>query len=346
MTGEAIGIEIQGPRQAAIARYPVRDPGEGEVLIESRVSVVSAGTEMLAYRGELPNDLALDDTIEHMDSSVRYPLRYGYCLVGDVSAGPPDMLGRRVFAFAPHESLVVTAAAAVVPVPDDISDEDAVFLAHAETLVNLLQDGRPVAGERVLVLGQGLVGLLVTSALAATPLTYLAAVDPLERRRSLALHAGAASAHAPSDMNTSFVRELLEDHRRYPGFDLVYELSGNPLAADQAVELCGYSGRVVLGSWYGTKRVSLNLGGRFHRSRITLQSSQVSTIDPALSGEFDKGRRFAVAWEMIRRVRPERYVSTRIALEDGAEAYSQLEDNPGEVLTVLLKHPNPARGGA
>jgi threonine dehydrogenase-like Zn-dependent dehydrogenase len=338
MMREAIGIEFAAPRKAVVARRQVAEPQDGEVLVRGRLSVVSAGTEMLAYRGELPEDLALDDSIESMDTRVRYPLRYGYCVVGQVEVGPPELTGRRVFAFAPHESLFVVPRTAVVPIPDDISDEDAVFLAHAETLVNLLHDGSPLAGERVAVLGQGLVGLFVTAALSSAPLSHLAAVEPTEDRRALALEEGASSAHPPEELTPGFVKDLLRDDRRYAGFDLVYELSGNPSAADLAVSVCGYSGRVVLGSWYGTKRVSLDLGGRFHRSRITIRSSQVSTIDPRLTGAFDKPRRFAVAWEQIRRIRPRRFVSRRLPLSRGGEAYALLDGAPEKTLTVLLEH--------
>lgn len=339
---EAIGIEFTAPRKAVVARREIAKPQGDEVLVRGRVSVVSAGTEMLAYRGELPEGLALDDSIESMDTRVDYPLRYGYCVVGQVEVGPPELAGRRVFAFAPHESLFVVPAGAVVPIPDDISDEDAVFLAHAETLVNLLHDGSPLAGERVAVLGQGLVGLFMTSALSTALLSHLAAVEPTEDRRTLALQEGATSVHTPDELTPRLLRSLLGDDRRYAGFDLVYELSGNPSAADLAVAVCGYSGRIVLGSWYGTKRVSLDLGGRFHRSRVSIRSSQVSTIDPRLTGAFDKPRRFAVAWEMIRRIRPRRFVSRRLPLSRGGEAYSLLEETPdkttGKTLTVLLEH--------
>lgn len=338
MMRSAIGIEFSAPRQAAVVTRTVAEPREGEALVRGRVSVVSAGTEMLAYRGELPGEISLDDAIASMNGTAGYPLRYGYCVVGEVEAGPPEIEGRRVFAFAPHESLFVCSPSALVPIPDDIGDDDAAFLAHAETLVNLLQDGAPLAGERVAILGQGLVGLLLTSALSRMLPSWIAAVDPLGGRRSLAVEEGATSVHPPEELTPEYLRQLLDDGRRYPGFDLVYELSGNPSAADQAIALCGYSGRIVLGSWYGTKRVSLDLGGRFHRSRISIKSSQVSTVDPRLTGEFGKQRRFAVAWEMIRRIRPARFVSRRLPLSRGGEAYSLLEATPEKTLTVLLDH--------
>ncbi|MFP4430912.1 MAG: zinc-dependent alcohol dehydrogenase [Spirochaetaceae bacterium] len=338
MMRSAIGIEFSAPRRAAVVPRQVPEPREGEALVRGRVSVVSAGTELLAYRGELPREVSLDDTIESLAGEAGYPLRYGYCVLGQVEAGPPELRGRRVFAFAPHESLFVCPLGALVPVPDDIGDDDAVFLAHAETLVNLLHDGSPLAGEWIAILGQGLVGLFLTATLSKMLPTRIAAVDPLGERRSLAVREGAASVHHPEELTPGLLRDLLGDDRRYPGFDLVYELSGNPSAADQAVAVCGYSGRIVLGSWYGTKRVSLDLGGRFHRSRISIKSSQVSTIDPRLTGEFDKPRRFAVAWEMIRRIRPARFVSHRLPLSRGGEAYSLLEEAPEKTLTVLLDH--------
>ncbi len=338
-------LEIAAPRRAAVVPVEVGPPGTEQLLVRSRCSVISAGAELLAYHGELPGDLALDDTIGSLDALGDYPLRYGYCLVGRVEAGDPAMAGRRVFVFAPHQSHVVADQDAVIPIPDDIADEDAVFLAHAETVVNLLQDGAPRAGEAVAILGQGLVGLLLTGALSHYPLSTLSAVDPLSERRRAAEGEGADAAVAPDEFAAMDVGAFLTDDRRYPGFDLVYELSGNPAAADQALQMCGYSGRVILGSWYGTKAVTLHLGGRFHRSRITLYSSQVSTIGPALTGAFDKSRRFAAAWDLIRRARPGRFISTRIPFGDGGTAYDILDGSPESVLTVLLDYGTAAPRG-
>ena len=132
--------------------------------------------------------------------------------------------------------------------------------------------------------------------------------------------------------------EALQGSRGYRGADLSFELSGNPAALDMAVKTAGYGGRIVVGSWYGTKAASLDLGGRFHRDRVRMISSQVSTIAPEWSGRWTKARRFEVAWSMIRKLRPSRLVSHAFSLEEAASAYELLDRDPGSALQVLFTY--------
>jgi threonine dehydrogenase-like Zn-dependent dehydrogenase len=120
------------------------------------------------------------------------------------------------------------------------------------------------------------------------------------------------------------------------GADLTYELSGNPSALNDAVALTLFSGRIVIGSWYGEKQVEVNLGGAFHRSRIRLVSSQVSSISPELSGRWDKKRRFDVAWKALERIKPEKWITHRFKLEKAAEAYRLLDENPQDAIQVIF----------
>jgi len=130
------------------------------------------------------------------------------------------------------------------------------------------------------------------------------------------------------------------------GADLTYELSGSPAALDQAIRVTGYAGRVVLGSWYGSKRASLDLGGRFHRSRIRLLSSQVSSLAPEFSGRWSKERRFSVAWKMLQELKPSRWITHRFPLEEAEQAYRLLDTQPGEALQVLFTYTGVATGEA
>ena len=116
------------------------------------------------------------------------------------------------------------------------------------------------------------------------------------------------------------------------------ELSGSPSALNDAIALTGFGGRVVIGSWYGEKQAILDLGGEFHRSRIKLISSQVSTIAPELSGRWDKGRRFQVAWDALERIHPEKWITHRFPLDEAAQAYSLLDKNPEETIQIILQY--------
>jgi threonine dehydrogenase-like Zn-dependent dehydrogenase len=116
------------------------------------------------------------------------------------------------------------------------------------------------------------------------------------------------------------------------------ELTGTPAALDAAIELTAFSGRVVVGSWFGTKSAPLNLGGRYHRSRIRVVASQVSTIAPELSGRWDKTRRFATAWKALERIRPSRWITHRIPIEQAADAYRELDRSPQEAIQVVFTY--------
>jgi threonine dehydrogenase-like Zn-dependent dehydrogenase len=197
-----------------------------------------------------------------------------------------------------------------------------------ETAVNLVQDGAPILGERVLVLGQGVVGILTASLLSEFPLENLTVVDGIElRRKGLNVEGQKLK-----------VKSLAPDNLQPSTFDLVFELTGSPAALNTAIEQTTFSGRVVIGSWYGQKRAEIDLGGSFHRSRIKLISSQVSSISPELSGRWDKSRRFEVAWQALERIQPQKWVTHRFALQDAAKAYQMLDEHPQETIQVIFEY--------
>jgi 2-desacetyl-2-hydroxyethyl bacteriochlorophyllide A dehydrogenase len=309
------------------------------VLVETIVSAISAGTELLFYRGQVPAHMSMDVNINALAGRMQHPLSYGYACVGrvveigaNVSSAWRDRL---VFAFQPHASHFVCAPDELISLPDNISPETAAFLPNMETAVNFVMDGAPLLGERVCVLGQGVVGLLTTALLAHMPLAHLIAFDHFPMRRALALALG---AHAAFDSTTpeqiAHTRAMLQND----GADLTYELTGNPDALNLAIALTGFSGRVVIGSWYGEKRAPIDLGGTFHRSRIRLISSQVSTLAPELTGRWTKARRMNVAWQMLSRVNVMQLITHRIPLEQAATAYTMLDTQPQETLQVLLTY--------
>lgn len=325
-------VVFAAPGTIELVDEPLPEPQAGQVRVRTRVSAISAGTEMLFYRGLAPRNMAVDASIAALDQApVTYPLRYGYACVGSVDAlGPgvdPAWLGRTVFAFQPHTSHFCSEPAALLPVPEGLDAEIAALLPNMETAVNLVMDGSPMLGEHVVVIGLGVVGLLTVRILAHFPLATLAAIDPLASRQQIARALGAGMALGPDRQPSELPLGRA---------DLVYELSGNPAALDQAIALARFHGRVIVGSWYGEKRAPLDLGSAFHRSRITIQSSQVSTIDPKWSGRWDKTRRFAVAWELLRQIDAGQLVTHRFAIDDAAQAYQLIDQQPHHALQVLL----------
>ncbi len=327
---DRVSVLFAAPGEVAVVREAIPEPRPGEVLVQTVASAISAGTELLFLRGQVPPGTAVDSTIQALDGTVTFPLRYGYAAVGRViAAGAPAdtaWIGREVFVFHPHTSHFTTPVSQLIPVPAGLNLRRAALLPNMETAVNFVMDGRPVIGERVAVVGLGVVGLLTIALLARFPLAELVAVDPLPQRRALALDLGAHRALAPDDLDAP------------ASCDLVYEVSGAPAALNTALALAGYAGRVVIGSWYGAKQAPLDLGGAFHRSRIRLLSSQVSTLDPRWLGRWDKARRLDVAWSMLRDLPAEQVITHTLPVSDAPAAYRLLSEHPEQAVQVLFDY--------
>jgi threonine dehydrogenase-like Zn-dependent dehydrogenase len=294
----------------------------------------------LVYRGQIPAEMPLDAVLPALAGKVEYPLRYGYAAVGTVSAlgseVSPEWLGRRVFCFHPHASHICMRAADMVRIPEDVGGRDALFLANVETAVTLIMDGRPAIGEHAVVFGQGVVGLLATALLSRHPLKSLFSVEPADLRREASLRAGAQAAFAPTELGA--LQDRLSADTDGAMADLVFELSGDPQVLNAAIAAAGFGARVVIGSWYGTKRSDIQLGGRFHRSRIRLISSQVSSLPAELTARWSPSRRLEVAWEMIRRIQPAQFITHDIPVQRVSTAFELLDQRPSEALQVVLTY--------
>jgi 2-desacetyl-2-hydroxyethyl bacteriochlorophyllide A dehydrogenase len=322
------------PGQVEVRQTPLPPLVQGQVLVETICSAISPGTEILVYRGQFPKGLA--DIHDSLSSDLEYPLAYGYATVGRVKKISKELHHRwkdkLVFAFRQHTSHFVATPDELHPLPEGIPPETACFFPNMETALNLVQDGAPILGERVLVLGQGIIGLLTAALLAIFPLEMLITADCYDMRRDASLALGADASFDP-DASDFRKQAFVQD-----GYDLIFELSGSPSALNDAIALTGFGGRVVIGSWYGEKHTALDLGGQFHRSRIKLISSQVSTIAPELSARWDKSRRFEVVWDALESIHPEKWITHRFPLERANEAYRLLDENPQDTIQLILQY--------
>ncbi len=330
-------LYFTGPSEAAIRPTSV-EMADDEVLVETQVSGISTGTELLIYRGDAPTDLPADETLEALSGDLSFPVRYGYAAVGEVvDAGPAvddEWIGRTVFGFTPHETRFALPPEQLLVVPDAVDPEAMATFPSVETATSLVLDGRPRVGEEVVVFGAGVVGLCTIGVLSSFPLRRLVAVEPIASRRERARDMGADVAVAPGDLDG-----VLDAGTDRDGADLVYELSGRPATLDDAVAAVGYDGRVVVGSWYGDKPATLDLGSTFHRDRISIESSQVSTLAPETRGRWDKERRADTAVERLRDVDAASLVTHRVPFSDAPEAYRLLDERADGVLQVLLTYP-------
>ena len=312
-------------------------PGKGEAVVLAKSSAISAGTELLYYRGQVGKGVPLDVSLPSLKGETDYPFKYGYAsvgLVGSLGEGTEESwIGARVFAFHPHESSYCASADELIRLPDELADDDALFFASMETAASIAMDALPIAGEDVIVLGQGMIGLLTTSVLALHPLESLTAIDLSPSRRASSLEIGAKVALDPRMGPEKILAEAGLGTGRA---DLVIELSGNPEALNLALSLVGHEGRVVIGSWYGTKPVRIDLGTDFHRGRIKLIGSQVSSLGPSLTGRWDKRRRYSLVLRLLAELRPSKLITHRFPLKHAKDAFALLDrENEGVGQIVL-----------
>ncbi len=316
-------------------------PADG-LLVQTAVSAISPGTEMLLYRGQMPPEMMGDATIEAL-SEGGYPQKFGYAAVGQVvevgQAVDKAWRDRLVFAFQPHQSHFIAKTDDLLPLPVGMLPETAVFLPNMETAVSFIMDGQPNIGEQVAVFGQGIVGLLTTRLLAQLPLACLLTLDSYPLRRDWSQKLGATVTLDPLDPDLpAKIEAALPYSSHYAGFDLAFELSGNPAALDQALGVMGFNGRILIGSWYGSKRAELNLGGSFHRSQIQMLASQVSHIAPRWRGRWSKSRRMAVAWDMLQKQQPQQLISHRFPLAEAAKAYEIVDRWPETAVQIIFTY--------
>lgn len=335
-------LYFTSPYKVEIREEPLSPLPNDGLLVQTVASAISPGTEMLLYRGQMPAEMMADATIAALDAG-GYPQKYGYAAVGQVidvgQAVDKTWLGKLIFAFQPHQSHFVATPDVVLPLPDEMVPETAVFLPNMETAVSVIMDAQPSIGEQVAVFGQGIVGLLTTSLLAQLPLACLLTLDSYALRRDWSHKLGAtASLNSQAADLPQQIQALLPHASHYPGLDLALELSGNPAALAMAIELMGLNGRIFIGSWYGNKRADLNLGGKFHRSQIQLLSSQVSHLAPRWQGRWTKSRRLAVAWGMLQLHQPQKLITHRFPLAQAAEAYDLIDQRPETAVQVIFSY--------
>ena len=311
-------------------------PGSGEVRVRSITSAISHGTEMLVYRGQVPAELPLD--LPTFAGDFSFPIKHGYATVGrvlDAGAGVEHLSpGDLLFVHHPHQETFTVPADMLVRLPDGTDPTAGVFFANLETALNVVHDTPLHLGETALVFGQGVVGLLVTQLLKRAGANRVLAVEPIERRRELALEVGADAALEPGE---DLLERVLEATGRR-GADVVVEASSSGEALQAAVDAVAAEGTVVVASWYGTKPVTLSLGEHFHRGRVRVRSSQVGRIAPELGPRWDRARRTEAVLGLIPRLRLAELVSHRVPFEDAPRAYRLVDEDPGETVQVVLTY--------
>jgi hypothetical protein len=314
---------VTGPSSAEIRDESLPLVGRGEVLVRALHGAVSRGTETLVFRGGVPESEHERMRCPHQAGAFPAPVKYGYSSVGRVLDGPPELQDRSVFCLYPHQTAYVVPAGAVVPVPEDVPLARAVLAANMETALNALWDARPLAGDRVSVVGAGVVGSLCA---------YLARrvtddVELLDVRAERSVVASAFGVRFAAPEAGSIDR------------DLVLHASGSADGLRTALRLAGTEGLVLELSWFGDAEVSLPLGGAFHARRLTLRSSQVGTLSPHARRRFTLRSRLELALSLCRDPRLDVLFSGEGAFEDLPQTMAWLAASEGSALCHRVRYP-------
>ncbi|MBP0445995.1 zinc-binding alcohol dehydrogenase [Roseomonas sp. SSH11] len=273
-----------GPGQGAIHGETLRPPGPGEVLVRTLASGISRGTERLVFQGGVPESEAARMRAPLQSGEFPWPVKYGYAAVGLVEDGPAEWIGQRVFCLHPHQDRFVAPLTLCSPVPDRVPEWRAVLAANMETALNVIWDAQPLPGERALVIGAGVVGLLCAWLLSRFPAMDLALADPDPLRAQVAQRLGLRLV-APGDA---------PDRR-----DLIIHASGHPDGLRTALRCAGFEARILEASWFGSSECSLPLGGAFHSGRVTLRSTQVGQVAGPMRGRRTHAERLALALSLL-----------------------------------------------
>jgi threonine dehydrogenase-like Zn-dependent dehydrogenase len=321
MPGDALAFWLAFPGKGELREQHVSDPGPDEVLVRTLHSGISRGTETLVFTGQVPQSQWDAMRAPYQEGSFPAPVKYGYLNVGVVEAGDPELVGKTVFCLYPHQTRYVVKSSAVTVIPDNVPPHRAVLAGTVETAVNALWDARPLIGDRIAVVGAGMVGSSVAAVLSRFPGVRLQIVDPEPSRRAIADAFGVPFA-APAD--------ALGD------CDLVIHASATSAGLTRSLELVATEGTVLEMSWYGEKQVTVPLGEFFHSRRLTIRSSQVGGIIPGRRRSY--GERMALALDLLADPRFDTLITGRSDFTDLPDVMPRLVDGSLAALCHVIDY--------
>jgi len=327
MTETARAFWITAPGCGEIRSMTLPAPGRGELRVRALASAISRGTESLVFQGRVPESERQRMRCPFQQGEFPAPVKYGYASVGVVEAlgpdAPADLLNARVFCLYPHQDRYVVPASAVLPVPADVPDRRVALAANMETAVNALWDAGPRVGDRIAVVGAGVVGALVAALSARIPGAAVELIDLDSRRADLARTLGCRFALPAQAAGEA---------------DLVFHASGAAAGLGTALALAGFEATVVELSWYGDQPVSVPLGATFHSRRLRLISSQVGFVAAARRARRSPRERLALAFDLLRDPLFDRLITGECRLDALPERMARLATAPDGALCEVVRY--------
>lgn len=321
---EARAFWLAAPGQGEIRTAPLSPPAAGEVLVRALASGVSRGTESIVFAGRVPASQSLAMRCPFQEGAFPAPVKYGYASVGVVEEGPGPLKGKRVFCLYPHQDLYVVPEESVLAVPDTVPSERAVLAANMETALNALWDAGPRIGDRIAVVGAGVVGCLVASLAAKLPATRVELIDIDQRRAAMAEILScrfALPSHATGDC------------------DLVIHASGSEAGLATSLRLAGFEATVWELSWYGDNSVAAPLGEAFHNRRLTLKSSQVGEVAASRRARSSRRQRLTLAMELLADPVYDKLITGQCRLAELPRVMALLAASPDGALCQMVRYP-------
>ncbi|MEW2319473.1 zinc-dependent alcohol dehydrogenase [Streptomyces bauhiniae] len=327
MNPAARAFWLSSPGHGELRDVTLPEPGAEEVLVRALYSGVSRGTETLVFRGGVPESQHDVMRAPFQEGDFPAPVKYGYLSVGVVERGPDELIGRTVFCLHPHQSRYVVPVSAVTVVPDRVPAARAVLAGTVETAVNALWDAAPQIGDRISVVGGGMIGCSVAALLARYPGIRLQLVD-----------ADPARAETAKALGVDFATPEEAAGER----DLVIHASATEQGLTRALELLAPEGTVVELSWYGDRRVTLPLGEAFHSRRLTLRASQVGTVSPAARPGRGYAERMALALDLLADPALDALITGESGFGELPELMPRLTSGAIPALCHRIRYPDPA----
>lgn len=300
----ASALWYTAPGALEIRAEPLPPPVPGEVLVRTRYSGLSRGTERLVFQGAVPEPEWQRMRAPHQAGAFPFPVKYGYSAAGVIERGPADRIGQPVFGLFPHQDLFLAPLDDLVVLPDTVPLKRATLAANMETALNAIWDGSAAPGDQIVVIGAGIVGLLtafVASRLIGTAVTL---VDTVPERAGLATALGATFAFPDA----------------IPGeADIVFHTSATEAGLAAAIACAGFEATIVEMSWYGDRAVTVPLGGAFHSQRLRLIASQVGHVAIARRARWTRRRRLEAAARLLAAPELDQLVTNEIAFSELAD---------------------------